>query len=324
MLKKIVGYGLLTLFVIAGTVSAYLYFRKPASRPARDVKVAMTSERIERGRYLFQLSDCQGCHTPHELKDGALVVVSDREGAGQTFVENGMTAGIPNITPDPETGIGTWTDGEKVRAIREGIDKSGQALFPMMPYEHFRYMAEEDIESLVAYLNTLKPVRNLVKRTELPLFIKVMIKGAPQPVEEPVKRPDRSNRRMYGEYLVNLGLCIECHTPGEGPNLDTSKRYAGGRRFNINGKQVVSANITPDSSTGIGSWTVDYFKERFHRYKDGTPADAAGKFTIMPWHNLAQLPDDDLEAIYGFLREQTPVENKVDRHPEGETKLASN
>jgi len=322
VLKKIVGYGLLTLFVIAATGFAYLYFRKPASRAAKNIRVAMTPERIERGHYLFRLADCQGCHSPHELKDGALVVISDREASGQVFTENGMQAGIPNITPDPETGIGTWTDGEKIRAIREGIDKYGKALFPMMPYEHFRYMADDDVEALVAYLNSLKPVKNRIQRTELPLFIKVMIKGAPQPVEEQVKRPNRSNRRLYGEYLANLGLCIECHTSGEGPRLDMSKRFAGGRRFDINGHVVASANITPDPTTGIGSWSVDYFKERFHRYKDGTPADAAGKFTIMPWHNLAQLPDDDLEAIYGYLREQMPVENKVDRRPGPETKLA--
>ena len=156
MLKKFVGYGLLTLFVIAGTGFAYLYFREPASRPAKNIKVAMTPERIERGRYLFRLSDCQGCHTPHELKDGAVLAISDREASGQVFTENGMQAGIPNITPDPETGIGKWSDGEKIRAIREGIDKHGKALFPMMPYEHFRHMADDDVEALVAYLNTLE------------------------------------------------------------------------------------------------------------------------------------------------------------------------
>jgi mono/diheme cytochrome c family protein len=193
-----------------------------------------------------------------------------------------------------------------------------------MPYEHFRYMADDDVEALVAYLNSLKPVSNHIQRTELPVFIKMMIKGAPQPVEDPVQRPDRANRRQYGEYLVNLALCAECHTPGSGPNLDTSRRFAGGHRFDINGLVVVSANITPDPNTGIGSWTVDYFKERFHRYKDGTPPDAAGKFTIMPWHNLAQLPDEDLEAIYAYLRQQAPIENKVDRHPGPETSLASN
>ena len=323
-MKKVIGYSLLIVAAIAGSGFAYLYFRKPASRPARDVKVAMTPERIERGRYLYRLGDCQGCHSPHEMKNGAIVAVADREGSGQVFVENGFRAGIPNITPDPETGIGAWTDGEKIRAIREGIDKSGKALFPMMPYEHFRHMADEDVESLVAYMNTLKPIRNQVERSVLPMFVKMMIKGAPQPVEAAVQRPDPSNRRLYGEYLVNLGLCIECHTPGEGPNTDMTKRFAGGRRFDINGLVVASANITADPATGIGSWTSEYFKERFHRYRDGTPADAAGKFTVMPWANLAKLPDDDLEAICSYLREQQPIENKVDRHPGPDAKLASN
>jgi hypothetical protein len=321
--KKIVGYSLLTLFVVAGTGAAYMYFRKPSSRPAQSIKVAMTKERIERGRYMFQLSDCRGCHTPHELRGGTLIALTDREASGQTFTENGNTRGIPNITPDPETGIGKWTDGEKIRAIREGIARDGQALFPMMPYEHFRYMADEDVESLVAYLNSLEPVQNRVPRTELPLFLKVMIKGAPRPVEGKVTAPPRSDRRLYGEYLVNIGLCEACHTPGDGPKVDATKRLAGGHAFNINGKTVVSANITPDQTTGIGTWSADYFKARFHRYKDGVPEDAKGKFTLMPWHNLAQLPDDDLEAIYGYLMMQPPVENKVERFPT-ETKMAKN
>ena len=99
MLKKFVGYGLLTLFVIAGTGFAYLYFREPASRPAKNIKVAMTPERIERGRYLFRLSDCQGCHTPHELKDGAVLAISDREASGQVFTENGMQAASRTSPP---------------------------------------------------------------------------------------------------------------------------------------------------------------------------------------------------------------------------------
>ena len=313
MLKKIVGITLLALFVVAGTGFAYLYFREPESRPAPDIRVSMAPERIARGRYLYLLGDCQGCHTQHEFKDGAIRLVEGVEGGGQKLDMAEQKLLVPNITPDPETGIGKWTDGEKIRAIREGVGKDGSALIPMMPYGSFRHMSDDDVQSLVAYLNSLKPVRNEVPRMELPLMAQMMIKGVPRPVDGPVPAPDRSNRRLYGEYLVTIGSCEGCHTPVNGHSPDMTKRLAGGHEWVFDGRKIVSANLTPDPATGIGSWTSEYFLERFRRYRNGIPADAKKKFTIMPWLNLAQLPDEDLEVIYDYLRLQPAIENKIEK-----------
>lgn len=319
MWKKILGYGLLVLIGVVAAAFAWLYLRKPAMAAPRDIQVEVTPERVERGRYLFALADCGGCHSPHDEQKLYMPEIEARRGSGRTIVEEGESLPIPNITPDRETGIGGWSDGEKMRAIREGIGKDGRALFPMMPYELYRHMSDEDVESLVAYLNTLAPVKSEVKRLELPLPVKLLIKGAPRPVTQPVKTPDRSDPRVYGEYLTTIGVCEGCHTPFDRGSFDMSKRLAGGRRFRFGEYEVVTPNLTPDRDTGIGNWTAEYFRERFHRFREyeskPIPAMNREQFTIMPWLTLAKLPSEDLDAIYTYLMSRPPVSNKVDVHP---------
>ena len=321
MWKKILGIILLVVVCIAGVGFAYLYFRKPQSAPPSNIKVDMSGARLERGKYIYNLGDCDGCHSEHDTKLYDFPVPEDRQGVGQIFplLEGPGKIVVRNITPDPETGLGKWTDGEKIRAIREGISKDGSMLFPIMPYPEFRHMSDEDVQSLVAYLNTLPPVRNELPKTEIKFMVSLMVKGVPEPVREPAPTTDKNNRTLYGEYLVTIGSCETCHTPMASGQLDYSKKFGGGRVFKLNMGTVVSANITPDKATGIGDWTLERFQERFYKHRNhaGKPFDPADpeKFTIMPWANLSQLPPDDLEAIYNYLRSQLPVENKVDTHP---------
>src|SRR5262249_33855917 len=139
-----------------------------------------------------------------------------------------------NITPDVETGIGSWTDGEKIRAIREGVSRDGTALFPMMPYERFRQMSDEDVKSLGAYLNTLPPVKHQVERSQVDFPVSVLIKSAPQPAGA-VASPNQSDRFAYGEYLVSLAGCGGCHTPTEKGEPKPGMAFAGGERFAVPG-----------------------------------------------------------------------------------------
>jgi len=135
--------------------------------------------------------------------------------AGQVFTKlHGMpgTVVTPNLTPDPETGIGAWTGGEIVRAIREGVDKDGRTLFPMMPYKAFRKMSDEDVYSVVAYLRSLPPVKRKHPATQLDFPVGLFIRSAPRPVGH-VAGPDLADHRAKGEYLVNLAGCLGCHTP---------------------------------------------------------------------------------------------------------------
>lgn len=125
----------------------------------------------------------------------------------------------PNLTPDRETGLGNWTDGEKIRAIREGISKDGHVLHPTMPYPSYFYMSDVDVQALVAYLDTMPAIRNPLPRTERPPNVVKDIRGKPRPVREP------ASQRSYGEYLVTNAYCDECHAPQQkGGSPDLSRR----------------------------------------------------------------------------------------------------
>lgn len=307
-MKRIVSTIVLALVLVVGVGFAYLYLRKPKSRPAPDITIALTPERIARGKYVFQVAACGECHTDHEPT--LFRRIDAKLAGGFLFPDKDLpgTLTAPNITPDKQTGIGNWTDGEILRAIREGVDKDGNVLFPMMPYGNFRYMSDDDAQAVVAYLRSLPPIATNLPPTKIDFPVNLMIKGAPKPLDHVVATPSDKDPVKYGEYLVTLGSCQTCHTEvGARGALKLEKSFAGGRVFQVFDKELRSANITPHSQTGIGNWSADYFRERFAKYKNSEP----DKFTLMPWHNLAQLTDGDLNAIYAYLRTVPAIENKV-------------
>ncbi len=332
MWKKVLLVILAVLVVVVAGGAAFLFLHQPAQVPAASIQVSMTPERIARGKYIFEnLADCDGCHSQRDFsKFGGPVVPAGR---GRGNVLSALVRGLPgtvvapNITPDPETGIGKWTDGEKIRAIRDGVDNTGRALFPMMPYPGFHKMSDEDVQSVVAYMNSLPPVKNPLPMTTLDFPVGLFIKFAPQPAGS-VPPPDHSDRARYGEYLVSLGGCGDCHTPLEKGQPVVAKTLAGGRAFETQFGTVLSANITPDMETGIGKWSEDFFRKKFYDYKEYAasgppPLSGPQAFTLMPWLGMSQVPPDDLGAIYAFLRTVKPVHNYVETHP-GAPKTASN
>jgi mono/diheme cytochrome c family protein len=287
----------------------------------------MSADNIERGRQIFLVADCAGCHSPHDPKRYDFPPVEGKLVSGRLFPEKSLPGTIyaANLTPDKQTGLGNWTDGEKIRAIREGISRDGHMLFPLMPYTNFRYLSDNDVQALVAYLNSLPAVNNPLGQTKINFPVSLMIKGVPRPVKGPVQDPDRLNKQLYGEYLVTIGSCQTCHTPFEKGRLDLSKSFAGGRRFEMEGAVVVSANITPSRQTGIGDWDLDRFVKRFHMHREHAgkpiPATDPQEFTLMPWDELSELSAQDLEAIYTYLRTLPAVENKVVVHPGSATRI---
>lgn len=324
MVKKILLMILLVLVLFLGGGYAYLALRQPAQQPASNIQVSMAPDRIARGQYIFQqLADCDGCHSEHDYSRVAAPVVPSGRGRGNVMsaMVTGMpgTVVAPNITPDSATGIGSWTDGEKIRAIRDGVDNKGRALFPMMPYSNYRNMSDLDVESVVAYMNSLPPVRNPLPETKLDFPVNLMIKGVPQPADA-VQPPNRSDPLKYGEYLIKIASCDGCHTPMEKGQPIPGKNYAGGEVFNTIHGTVVSANITPDMETGLGKWSEEFFLKKIYDFKEYAvsgppPLPGPDAFTIMPWLPLAQLPPEDLKAMYAYLRTLTPVHNPVETHP---------
>ncbi len=303
-------------------VPAYVVLKPPKRAEPSPIKVERTAERIARGKHLFEhVADCEGCHSERDFTRLAAPTLEGRRGVGFRFPpELGLPGAIvaPNLTSDVETGLGAWTDGEIIRAIREGISRDGRALFPFMPYENFRHMSDEDVFSLVAYMRSLPPVRNELPRSSIAFPVSILMKSAPQPVAS-VPAVNPQDKVKYGEYLTRMGSCANCHTKMEQGQPVAGMTLAGGEVFNLPGFTVVSANLTPDEETGMGKWSEDFFKSKFHEYGEytlkGAPKVPASANTIMPWLSLSQLSDDELSAIYAYLRTQKPIRNAVKTRP---------
>lgn len=295
----------------------------PEIAPPAKIAVDGSPERVARGKYLYTtVADCDSCHGERDYTRLYGPVIAS--GKGSAMVLQGLPGKIvaSNITPDRETGLGNWTDGEKIRAIREGISKDGHVLHPTMPYPSYRYMSDVDVQSLVAYMNTMPAIRNPLPRTELPPDVVKEIRGTPRPVSEPVPPANPANQASYGEYLVTIAYCEECHTPqkkGGGP--DIRRRYAGGQVFRTAYGSVVSANLTPDPDTGLGNWDFARFRDRLRVFPqeyssvDKLPKIGPDRFTLMHYIAYASLSDDDVAAIFAFLHVQTPVRQNVQPHP---------
>lgn len=278
---------------------------------------------IARGEYLANnVTGCMDCHSKRDFSKYSGPIVPGSEGGGglvfdQKFGLPGVLYG-KNITPDNETGIGAWTDAEIIRALTQGISKNGDTLFPLMPYPHFNRMAKDDMMSIIAYLRTLKPIKNQVPARNLMVPIAAVYPGKfLQPSIDGNTRPAETDVVKYGEYLATMGDCGTCHSPLTPQGPDMSRMYAGGYTFDLGSNKVASANITPDSATGIGNWTEERFLNKFTTYRDEKEInrDPGNQNTIMPLSLQAHMTDSDLKAIYAYLRTVRPISNQVEKFP---------
>jgi mono/diheme cytochrome c family protein len=286
-------------------------FIGPRSRSLTNRVYERTPERLARGKYLVEnVVLCADCHSPHDWTQHDEPIPPGMEGAGEDMsMLKGLPGQVvaPNLTPDMETGIGTWTDDMLARAIREGIGHDGRTLFPMMPYEGFRNLPDEDLASVIVFLRSLPPVRNPLPKTEIIFPVKYLIRSAPQPITEPVPAPDISDPVKRGKFLVTIAGCGDCHTPVERgeplPGLDMS----GGQVFEGPWGRVASANLTPDPS-GIPYYDENLFLQAMRTgYVKARPINQ-----IMPWAYYKGLTDEDLKAIFAYLKTLKPVRHYVD------------
>ena len=322
---KVLGILVLVLLAVAALGVGYLMMKKPAQRPASAEKIEATPERLARGKYLVHhVSLCIDCHSEHVLAY-ALPLKPGREGVGGFIWDAKIgfpgTLAASNLTPDAETGLGKWSDGEIMRAFREGVDREGKPLFPIMPYGHYRNMSDEDAKSVVAYLRTLKPQRYERPKKQLNMPLPIVEKFVPKPLDGPVAAPDRSDRVAYGKYLTQIGACAECHTPKDDKgNAIPGKEFAGGWEMHTPWFRVVTANITPHPSTFVGRATKEEFIGRFRAFANFTAENAPpapkGRNTLMPWIDLSGMTDEDLGAIYDYLKTVPPVADKVNPFPD--------
>jgi len=287
-------------------------FIGPKSRALTARKFEVTPERLTRGKYLLTSGQppCVMCHSPLEVTpDGGLAVAPGTEFSGRSFDVEGVPFLVaPNLTSDPETGIGTWTDDQLARAIREGISHDGRALFPVMPYEKFHAMSDEDLASVIVYLRSLPPVRHELAKTAIPFPLNRLINGAPEPVTSPVSA-DLSTPEKRGAYIAQMGVCADCHTTRDDKgNVRTGMAFAGGTAMPFGGRKTVyTANLTPGVN-GIPYYTEDLFVETIRTGKvRSRKLDA-----MMPLALYKNMTDQDLKDLFAYLKTLKPVDHYVD------------
>jgi len=271
-------------------------------RPLRTLVVARTPERVERGRYLSEgLLQCFVCHSERDWKKPGAPPIPATKGAGYVW-RAGLTA--PNLTPDNQTGTGTWTDDMLIRAIREGISHDGRVLHRQMWYASFRQLPDEDVEAIVAYLRSLKPIRNPLPKTTLTAE---EVKGleVPEPLTLPVPPRSPAADVERGRRLANLADCSGCHTSWHTPK--NPGFYGGGNLIERGNLKTYSANITSDDS-GITHYDAAFFREVMRTGK----ARGRELSPLMPWTVFRNLSDEDLDALFTYLRAIPKVKHVID------------
>lgn len=316
--------GVLTVLVISGSVYFNITYPKAVAVP--NVKVELTAERIERGKYLANnVAVCMDCHSVRDFSKFSGPMKPGTEGMGGAVFgrELGLPGTIPvkNITP---AALGNWSDGEIIRAITSGLNKHGEALFPVMPYTNFINLSKEDLYSIVAYIRTLKPIKNEVDKKELDFPVNFIEKTLPLDAYKPIKSPDKSDLKNYGKYLITIASCSDCHATVKDNAPVAGMEYAGGSEIKLPFGIIRAANLTPDVETGIGSWTKEQFIKRFKSMANDDVKNMEmmpGSFnTIMPWTQYGGMTEEDLGAMYEYLQSLKPVKNMVVKFTPGESK----
>ena len=301
---------IVTVIVVSITFTiGWRPFLGAKKRALTDRKFEATPGRMIRGKYLVDaVTGCFGCHTDPDWSKRGAPPMAGREGSGHIWSDQGMPWLVaPNITPDKETGIGNWSDDALARAIREGIGNDGRALFPTMPYTSYREMSDEDLASIIVYLRSVPPVKNQLPTTKMPFPLNFFIQNVPQPVTAAVQPPNQSDLVTLGAYLVKMGACVDCHTPQEKNQPMTGMEFAGGFLIREPAGAVVSDNITPAAS-GIGYYNEATFIQAMRTGKVG----ARPLRWSMPWYFYGKMGDEDLTAIFEFLKTVKPIKHQLD------------
>jgi mono/diheme cytochrome c family protein len=281
-----------------------LFAVAPASAQAADESGDAS---IRRGEYVFHAGGCYTCHTDSENHGPPLAGGAPIKTPFGTFY-------APNITPDPNFGIGGWSDADFIRALREGVSPDGRNYYPVFPYEAFTKLTDRDILDLKAYIFAQAAVSAPSHPQDVPFWLRwrfvltgwkfLNFKPGPLP-PEPSNDAKKDARWTRGRYLVEaLGHCQECHTPRTFTGgLDRAKAFSG-TTDGPDGKLI--PNISPDK-TGIADWTeVDI---AYALKTGGTPDgdDFGSLMADVVENGTSHLSDDDRMAIAIYLKSLPPI-----------------
>jgi mono/diheme cytochrome c family protein len=273
-----------------------------AALVAAAASAASAQTGVERGKYLVStIMTCQNCHTPKGER-GAPIYERDLS-SGLSWDEPPFKVTASNITQDKETGIGSWTDDQIRTALRKGVRPNGVHLAAIMPYDFYEILTDGDLNSIVAYLRTVKPVKQTYPD---PVYRIALPRNIPPGAEKPFTEADMADKVKKGFYLATIGHCFECHTPMTPKGRDFANRYGAGG-FDFPGPWGVSTsrNITSHKEKGIGAWTDDEIKAAITK---GVRRDGTRLKPPMGFEFYANLAPADLDALVAYLRTVPPKE----------------
>jgi mono/diheme cytochrome c family protein len=260
----------------------------------------LAQTQIERGSYLVNgVLTCGNCHTPR-LSGGVRDMSKQLSGGPQVFDTATFKVKPSNITPDPDTGIGKWSDADIKRVLLTGVRPDGTQIAPIMPYGFYKIFAPADLDAVVAYLKSVPPVRNAV---EPPVYKAAMHVFTPPGAERPLSEAEMTNQVKRGFYLVTIGHCMECHTPLQDGKHDATQLGKGGQPFTGPWGVTVARNITSHQAAGLGGWTDAQIVAAITQgaHIDGTKLKPPMAFLL-----YATMTEQDLNAVVVYLRTVPP------------------
>jgi mono/diheme cytochrome c family protein len=270
-----------------------------------------TAEQVARGKYIFGAAAGCGCHTAPKQPLNA---------GGRKYDGPFGTVYSSNITPDPTTGIGKWTDEQIITATRSGLRPNGERLLPVHPYTVFNGMAAQDLKDLVAYLRSVPPVNRTTpaKKITVPLFESVFLPAwlAAFAARETPPSAAPTSGVARGEYLARaVSHCGECHTPRTMTMAVDNSRLMAGNSKNRGPEGSAVPNITPDRETGIGSWTEEQIVE-YLATGNKPDGDVAGGLMMEVIEGSSagykDMTKADLQAIAKYLKSIPAVKNRIE------------
>lgn len=308
---------LLAAALLAGCTGKYV-------RPTVAAPIEPTPARLERGGYLVnQVCACGFCHSSRE--HGDVLTETERAdaflGGGNVWRDGAthLSIWIPNVTSDAATGVGSWSDDELLRALRDGVRPDGRFLFPVMPYDDYQQLSDDDARAVVAYLRSAPKVHQDEPRQplKLGLLYHLLFESFGVQMHRPahgVPPPPANDPVARGRYLAQVAACTYCHSAGKrGPYRPGDARYMAGSALPFEDPavgKVWARNLTPDPETGLGRYGAAQIKAAM---QSGVRLD--GKKMAPPMSQLiahySGMSDGDLDALVAFLKSLPPVHRAV-------------
>ena len=253
------------------------------------------SDLVKRGDYLVNtILTCGNCHTP---KGPTGDIMDKAFSGGLSWDEPPFKVTAPNITQDKETGIGNWSAADIKKLLRTGVRPNGVTIATIMPTGFYDIITDQDMDAIVAYVQTIKPIKNKVPD---PIYKMKQVRTIFPGAEKPYTEAMFSDHVKHGFYLATIGHCMECHTPmDKGVRQFATKLGTGGFEFPGPWGVSVSRNITSSKTKGIGAWTDAQIKTAIT-----TGVDKDGKHLKPPmgFGYYAHMTDGDLNDVIAWLR----------------------